>query len=339
MSADKSSSSLFLVGMTRFGKWLNQFVAGKFIIVSLVSLCCIFLLNVGFYRVMNYLYEEHLEECSLNFVNVPNKFKYSAEILYQRVTAYWMYNPSIVELNDNRLIVVGRMSWQYGTDCGHILDKKLVQYCILAHSDKWRDSSVVGEYNPDTCSVDVRQDLIKLDDWGNGTGWFDTKLYSSKSLYVQSKDHKRRNGFWITAQKSEMISKYDWRVLEGDQKILYQMLFMAYDGGKGGNSTKRFTRAVYHDPDPTHWSKKATDRYVNNVALPEVDFVTALCGKRPPSLPPFPKSSLEQALLLAANRTTNQTTLTPTPLHEKSNNLGRNTTFSQLLIISNTTAR
>jgi len=291
-----------------FGKWFNKNILSQNLhgarkgIAGLLILLVIFLgLNCLSYLFKDYIYEEeHAEECSLQFTNVPSHLKFWSR--RKKVTAYWMYNPSIIDYSNDKMIFVGRMSWQYGTDCAIIEDRKMVQYCILAHKEKWRDTSVAGEFHPETCTVSIQSKIIRVPDWDEGTQWFDAKLFTLKALHGHDDLYRRSKGIWMTAQKSEVVTKNQWLELEGDQQLLYQMLFMAYDEGEGGHVTRRFTRAVYYDPDPNHWTRGNTVRYLNNVVLPLIDVVSALCTQRPPSLPQFPASLLMGAPREALNQ-------------------------------------
>ena len=216
----------------------------------------------------------------------------------KKVTSRWIYNPSVVHTTDDLYFFSARLSWQYSTECLTIKDRKLKRYCILANRDVWRDDSIVGTFNPKTCRAQLDDSIFTvIKNWDGGYTWFDTKLITTRSLSYQGRHNKYSSNFetglWVTSQKSEMIGADKWIVMEGNQQILYQMLFVTYFD-PAISSGRSLTRAVYYDNNPTHWTFPQTIRYLSQgQAVPVFDLVRFSCENRPSHLPRYPLSTID----------------------------------------------
>lgn len=256
-------------------------------------------------------------ECTINFKNIPTDLvesniwstDFRRRGRTKHLTFHAVYNPSIVHMSDGKFLFTGRMSWNYDTDCA-IFPKgsKAEYYCLLAYSDRWQDTSLLGVYDDATCTANIHTNDIFDDineEWINGSNWYDTKLLSLKPTVVKSTETNRNvrlaaqvseeliTGLWMTSQKSEIMRHDEWAEIDigaKDSLFLIQMMHMTYH--ISANSTwTGMSRAVYYDPDLTHWTRASLNKFVGKYSFSIFDIVYRMCEPRPKHLPQIPTSS------------------------------------------------
>jgi len=233
-------------------------------------------------------FTHQLNDYRIFFNNVPKFLASWGET--RRISFYWIYNPSIAHKFENVYYIFGRMSWQYGTNCSLLKNDSTSEHsCVLCNGDKWRDTSVFGEYNSNTCSTDILERNIFSDSmsWLNGSGWYDTKLMSiypkfSGKISAQPNpiDSSIYMGpeLWISSQKKEYIN-----IDEGYVEL--QMQHVAY---YDHNGVMNLSRAIYYDADKLHWSINYTRKSLKSDKIDLYRYLTRLCDNRPNHLPPLP---------------------------------------------------
>ena len=289
------------------GKWVVRKIASlksnSNILFVLIGMIVLYGIMIGTKYPIRYV--RHFHECRIKYdglkeySRVENKDPLEQGRKMKKVTSRWIYNPSVVHTTDDLYLFSARLSWQYSTDCVNLADKKLKRYCVLANRDVWRDDSIVGTFNPKTCRAQLDDSIFTvIKNWDGGYTWFDTKLITTRSLSYQGRHNKYSSNFetglWVTSQKSEMIGADKWIVMEGNQQILYQMLFVTYFD-PAISSGRSLTRAVYYDNNPTHWTFPQTIRYLSQgQAVPVFDLVRFSCENRPSYLPRYPLSTIDK---------------------------------------------
>ena len=77
----------------------------------------------------------------------------------------YIYNPSVLELEDGTQLFAARMSWVYGGECAPFAlsedgdsnknEKKALYNCLKIHGDKFADQTLLGQYHPENGELQV----------------------------------------------------------------------------------------------------------------------------------------------------------------------------------------